>query len=267
MDAFQYTADNARQDASGLKHPDADPFFPGPVPSEPSLDFDTAFAQAQRDSGAKPELQLKEFPSTLEELDLMMGHTPSPLPTTNGPNQQRQSMPLHPTEPDQLVTPSTDSPSSNSSSSAISLNTHNTYSRKRKSADSIFSEEPQLNHYQTPWARPSNFSWEQDTKDTVNGINGLYMGSKDVSPSSSLTSSVMDNQHDLLGVSIPNLPYQYSSVSTRSLPRKTSCSSMSADMHKIGVLYLIAFGDVPQSKPSSSAYISPRLYLHRRKHQ
>ena len=254
MDAFQYTTDNARQDPSGLRHPDADPFFPGPVPSAPDPDFERDFAQAQSNSN-------------FEELFGGMGHTLSPPPTMKSPDPQTPSMPLNPTEPEQLVTPSTDSPSSNSSSSAIILNTHNTYNRKRKSPDSIDSEEPQLNHDQTALATPWNSSWEQDTRDTVNGMNGLYMGSEGVSSNSSLTSSVMDNQHGLLGVSIPNLPYHDSSVSTGSLPRKTSSSSMSADLHNIGVLYLISFGDVPRSKPSSSAYIYPRLPLHRSKHE
>ena len=224
MPAFQYTTDNARKRASGLKDPDADPLISGNDSSTHGSDLGTTLARRQSDSDTDPELEknLAESPDLFE----FIGLTPDPaVPTAISPNQLWPAMPLKQNGLHGQATPSTDSPTSNSSSSLI-LDTFNTSSRKRKSADSILGDpgpQPEFTgmfdqRYQNSWARLSNSPWEQNTNDAVKGMNGLFMESTDVSPSSSRTSSVMDNQYGLLGVSIPNSVHQDSSVSTISLP-------------------------------------------------
>ena len=221
MAPFQYTTDRGRHDISGLKDPDADPFISGDVSPAHDPGLGDMLGRAQSDSDSDPELE-QEPQSSFDELFTLTHDVASPFSTTMSPSQQRSLVPLKCPELHGQISPSTDSSSSTSSSSVMIPDTPNTYSRKRKSADSISSFGPPLNNYtsisdqyhQNKWARPSNSPWEQDTKDTVQGINRLYMESAGVSPSSSLTSSGGDNQDDILGVSIPT----YSSVSTVPFP-------------------------------------------------
>lgn len=226
MPAFQYTPDNARQRASGLKDPDADPLISGNDSSPHGSDFGSTLGRRQSDSDTDPELE--KVPVGSQDIYEFFGLPPDPaVPTAISPNQLWPTMPLKHNGLHGQATPSTHSPTSNSSSSVI-LDTFNTSNRKRKSADSMYSfgdpgPPPEFTgmfdqRYQNNWARLSNSPGEQNTNDAVNGINGLFMESTDVSPSSSQTSSVMDNQYGLLGVSIPNSVHQDSSVSTNSLP-------------------------------------------------
>ena len=223
----QYTTDNDRQDASGLKRPDADPFISENVSPVHDAGYAAMLGRAQSDSNTDPELEQGPVPSTFEDLFSLTHSEASQFSTITSPNQQRQVTPLECNELRRQTPPSTDSPSSKSSSSVVNFESPNTNSRKRKSPDSVFSIEdsgPSWNHTsihdqsQDAFVEPLDSSWEQYTKDTVRGMDGLYMGSTGLSSSSSRNSPVIDNQHPLPGVSIPHFAHQDSSVSSGSLP-------------------------------------------------
>ena len=240
MAPFQYAADDSREDDSALRDPNADPAISELV--SPALDSDLGFVTGRRpsDSDHDPGPDQAGFLfSSFEDL-YSLGHdvvpSPSPPPPMMSPNEQMPSMPFTFTHGHRQVTPSTDSPTSNSSSSVANLVMRNVSSRKRKSADSIFSVSDSVplgksfgiigQELQRRWGRSSNSNWEQNTNDTVSGMSKLDMESADVSPRSSLTSSVSDNQYGLPGVSIPNFVHQDSGVSISSLSRKASYISM-----------------------------------------
>ena len=233
MAPFLYAADNSRESHSALRDPNADPAISEFVSSVLDSDLEIGTGRRPSDSDHDPGPEHEAYLSAFEELYSLEHSLSSPSPQTIDPNQQMPSMPFTSTHGHRQVTPSTDSLASNSSSSVANLAMRNASSRKRKSADPIFSSRDPAHssaylsrqdlEHRSSLGSSSNLTWEQNTNDTVNGMSKLYMESADVSPSSSLN-SVSASQYGLPGVSIPNFVRQDSSVSISSFPGRLHTS-------------------------------------------
>ncbi|KAL8792229.1 MAG: hypothetical protein Q9195_005185 [Heterodermia aff. obscurata] len=248
MAALRYTPDKPLQNTPALKDSAADPLISGSLSSahhsdlenmaggaesasDPGLgtlpelpsQFDDLFSAMNREM-MSPELQRQSIPLNHTELQEQPPHLMD-IPTSNmGPELQRPYIPLNHFEFHELAAPSTDSLTSNSSPSLSMPNTPDRSSRKRKSSQSTSpSELRSLDDFSRILARdnasrfgsPTTATWEQDTQDTVEEMNRFHMQSINVSPGSSLASTFLDKQRDILGLSVP---HQDSSESSQSSP-------------------------------------------------